>query len=25
VIVTKRGATGSAYPRNPAARKRRPW
>jgi 16S rRNA (guanine527-N7)-methyltransferase len=25
VIATKRGATGAAYPRSPAARKRRPW
>jgi 16S rRNA (guanine527-N7)-methyltransferase len=25
VIATKRGRTGSAYPRSPAARKRKPW
>jgi 16S rRNA (guanine527-N7)-methyltransferase len=25
VIITKRGATGGAFPRAPAARKRRPW
>jgi 16S rRNA (guanine527-N7)-methyltransferase len=25
VVVTKRGRTGDAYPRSPAARKRRPW
>jgi 16S rRNA (guanine527-N7)-methyltransferase len=25
VIATKRGATASAFPRNPATRKRRPW
>jgi len=25
VVATKRGATGSAYPRQPAARARRPW
>ena len=25
VIATKRGATGAAYPRQPAARARRPW
>jgi len=25
VVATKRGATGAAYPRQPAARARRPW
>jgi 16S rRNA (guanine527-N7)-methyltransferase len=25
VVVTKRGRTGDAYPRDPAARRRRPW